>query len=62
MAEDGAVIRPGDRVVHLQVPGVFRAVAVHGQFVDIESDRGLRMRVRDIQLRRVDGAAPPSAS
>lgn len=57
MTEDGA-IRAGDRVVHLQVPGVFIALACRGSFVEIESERGLRMTVRDIQLRRLDGPPP----
>ncbi len=55
MRDDGP-IRVGERVVHLQVPGIFTVVARRGNLLDIESERGLRMTIRDIALRRVDGA------
>ena len=48
----------GDRVVNLQVPGVFRVVGRRGSFFDLESERGLRMTVHAIQLRRLDGPPP----
>ncbi len=57
MTEEPA-IRLGDRVVHLQVPGVFTVVARRGAFLEIENDRGLRMTVAEVGLRRVDGAPP----
>lgn len=50
--------KPGERVVHLQVPGVFTVIARRGQLFDVESARGLRMTVHGIQLRRVDGSPP----
>ena len=56
MAEEP--IRVGDRVVHLQVPGVFVVVARRGAFIEIENDRGLRMTLAEVALRRVDGAPP----
>ena len=51
-------IRVGDRVVNLQVPGVFVVVARRGPFIEIENDRGLRMTIHEVALRRVDGAPP----
>src|SRR2546425_6829666 len=52
-------IQIGDRVVHLQVPGVFTVVARRGAFFEVESVRGLRMRVHEVALRRLDGPTPP---
>jgi hypothetical protein len=52
---DERVIEVGDRVVNLQVPGIFTVVARHGAFLELENDRGLRMRVHEVALRRVDG-------
>ena len=46
-------IRVGDRVINLQVPGVFTVVARRGDMLEIESDRGVRMVVRDINVRRL---------
>ncbi len=51
-------IRLGDRVVSTAIPGVFRVVGKRKQLLDIESDRGLRMTVREEQVRRVDGKIP----
>jgi hypothetical protein len=48
-------IRVGDRVVHLQVPGVFTVVGRRGPFLDLEGARGLRMSIHEIAARRVDG-------
>lgn len=59
MDEDSA-IRVGDRVVHLQVPGVFVVVGRRGAFLDLESARGLRMSMHEVALRRVNGT-PPAA-
>jgi hypothetical protein len=50
--------KPGDRVVHLQVPGVFTVVARRKSLVDLESGKGLRMTVQAIQLRRLEGPPP----
>jgi hypothetical protein len=52
---DEAAIVVGDRVVHLQVPGVFRVVAVRGDLLEVENERGLRMTIHRRGLRRVDG-------
>ena len=60
MAEDGA-IQLGDRVVHLQVPGVFVVVGRKGPFLQLESDRGLAMQVHEVQVRRLDGPPPAPA-
>jgi hypothetical protein len=51
-------IRVGDRVVNLQVPGVFVVVGRRGSFVEIENDRGLRMTLHEVALRRLNGAPP----
>lgn len=58
--DEDAPIRVGDRVVNLQVPGVFTVVGRRGAFLDVESARGLRMSVHEVGLRRVDGT-PPAA-
>jgi len=52
------IIGVGDRIVHLQVPGVFIVLGRRGQMLDIESERGLRMAVSEISVRRLDGAPP----
>src|SRR6266436_7994561 len=52
-------IQIGDRVVHLQVPGVFTVVARRGAFFEVDNTRGLRMTVHQVGLRRLDGR--PSA-
>ena len=51
-------IQIGDRVVHLQVPGVFTVVARRGAFFEVENARGLRMTVHQVGLRRLDGLPP----
>ena len=55
---DEEPIRAGDRVVHLQIPGVCIVVARRGSFLEVESDRGLRKVVHEVSLRRVGGTAP----
>jgi hypothetical protein len=57
MGNDGT-IRTGDRIVHLQVPGVFVVRGRRGVLLDVESDRGLRMTVHEVAVRRLDGALP----
>jgi hypothetical protein len=56
MDRDG--IQLGDRVINLQVPGIFIVVRRRGHMVDLEGDRGLRMSVHEIQVRRLDGSPP----
>ena len=51
-------IQVGDRVVHLQVPGVFTVVARRGAFLEVENARGLRMTIHEVALRRLDGPPP----
>jgi len=51
-------IRIGDRVVQLQVPGVFTVVGRRGAFFEIENERGLHMTVHEVSLRRLDGRPP----
>jgi hypothetical protein len=53
----GDAIQLGDRVINLQVPGIFTVVDRSGALLVIQTDRGLRMTVLESQLRRVDAAA-----
>jgi hypothetical protein len=46
-------IQIGDRVINLQVPGIFTVVSRHGPYIDIETDDGLRMTLVDAAVRRV---------
>ena len=50
-------LRAGDRVVHLQIPGVCTVVARRGKFLEVESYSGMRKLVHEVSLRRV-GVAP----
>ncbi len=56
----GGAIQVGDRVISLQVPGIFDVIDRQGQYVVIQTVRGLRMTVLDSQVRRIDDATPPS--
>jgi hypothetical protein len=60
MADDP--IRVGDRVINLQVPGIFVVVARRGAVIDIETDQGVRMTLIDSAVRRIDAADRPSES
>ena len=51
-------IQVGDRVVHLQVPGVFVVIGRKGPLLLVEGSRGLRMTVLDKAARRLDGPPP----
>ena len=51
---DARPIQLGDRVINLQVPGIFTVIDREGMRVVIETVRGLRMTVLDSQVRRVD--------
>jgi hypothetical protein len=53
-------IQVGDRVVNLQVPGIFVVMDVDGPHVVLQSARGIRMRVLASSVRCVDesGVAP----
>jgi hypothetical protein len=55
---DEQPIRPGDRVVHLQIPGVCTVVERRGKFLALESDRGVRRLVHEVSVRRLNGAPP----
>jgi len=55
---DEEPIRAGDRVVHLQIPGVCTVLARRGKFLEVESGRGVRKLVHEVSLRRVSGPAP----
>ena len=47
-------IQLGDRVINLQVPGLFTVIDRRGQLLVIETAKGLRMRVLDSQVRLLD--------
>ena len=49
-------IQLGDRVINLQVPGIFTVIDREGALLVIQTAKGLRMTVLDSQLRRVDDA------
>lgn len=48
-------IEVGDRVINLQVPGIFVVVARRGRLVEIETADGVTMTLVDSAVRRVDG-------
>ena len=50
-------IQLGDRVINLQVPGIFTVIDRKGSLLVIQTARGLRMTVLESQLRRIDAAA-----
>ena len=52
MATNG--IQVGDRVINLQVPGIFTVLDRDGSLLVIQTGRGLRMTVREAQVRRLD--------
>jgi len=47
-------IEVGDRVVNLQVPGVFTVLARRGTLLVIETAQGLRMTMQEGAVRRLD--------
>jgi hypothetical protein len=60
MAAEG--IQLGDRVINLQVPGIFTVVDRRGPLLFIQSPRGLQMNVLESQVRRLDPTAPAGGS
>ena len=50
----GEPIQLGDRVINLQVPGIFTVVDRRGPLLVIQTKRGLRMTVLEAGLRRLD--------
>ena len=48
-------IQVGDRVINLQMPGVFVVVARRGRVLEIETADGVAMTVVDSAVRRLDG-------
>ena len=55
MADDA--IQIGDKVIVLQVPGVFRVTVRNGRLVMIESPSGVRLTMRVEGVRRLDGGS-----
>jgi hypothetical protein len=54
-------IQVGDRVINLQVPGIFVVVARRGRLLEIENDLGVRKTVLDVALRRMNEPAPAAS-
>lgn len=50
----------GDRVITLQMPGIFRVVARDGEILTIDAEKsGVRLRMHESALRRpLEDAAP----
>jgi hypothetical protein len=46
-------IQIGDRVITMQMPGIFVVTARRGAFVEIASDDGVVLTVSDASLRRM---------
>jgi hypothetical protein len=49
----------GDRVITLQMPGIFRVVERHGEVLTLHAEKsGVRLRMHEAALRRpLDGVA-----
>jgi len=47
-------IQVGDRVINLQVPGLFTVIDRRGSLLVMETAKGLRMTVLDSQVRLLD--------
>jgi hypothetical protein len=47
-------IEVGDRVINLQMPGIFTVLARRGWILDIESPEGIRMSLSDAAVRRIE--------
>jgi hypothetical protein len=58
----GGAIEVGDRVISLQLQGIFTVVDRQGPHLVIVNPRGLRLTVIDSQVRRLDDVTPPSES
>lgn len=46
----------GDRVITMQMPGIFTVTGRKGRALDIVSDEGVRLTVTEASLRRMDRA------
>ena len=55
----GGAIQVGEKVINLQVPGIFTVIDRRGPYLVIQTAR-LRMTVLDSQLRRLDDGTTPS--
>jgi hypothetical protein len=55
-------IQLGDRVINLQVPGIFTVIDREGDVLVLSTARGLRMRVLAQQVRRLDDVPMPSTN
>lgn len=57
---DTGPIELGDRVINLQVPGIFTVIDRKGSLLVIQTPRGLRMMVQESQVRRIDENGGPA--
>lgn len=53
-------IEVGDRVVNLQVPGIFYVVARRGALLEIETEQGVRLTVYEAAVRKLADEPPPT--
>jgi hypothetical protein len=53
-------IQVGDRVINLQMPGIFVVTARRGRLLDMETDEGIAMTLVDSAVRRLDDTPAPS--
>jgi hypothetical protein len=58
----GGAIQVGDRVITLQVPGVFTVTSRQGPMLEIASDKGLQMIVHESSVRRLETSPPAQKS
>ena len=54
-------IKVGDRVINLQMPGVFVVVARRGRVLEIETADGVAMTVLDSAVRRLEDGGSASS-
>ncbi|HEV7734686.1 MAG TPA: hypothetical protein VGR62_21110 [Candidatus Binatia bacterium] len=57
MVERAIVV--GDQVINLQMPGIFTVTARDRTFLHIESPDGIRLKVSDAAVRRMEPGATP---
>jgi hypothetical protein len=54
-------IKVGDRVINLQMPGIFVVVARRGRVLEIETPDGVAMTVLEGAVRRLNDSSPTPA-
>lgn len=54
-------VQIGDRVITMQMPGIFTVASRTGHVIRIVSDDGVELTVADASVRRLDGAEAATA-